>query len=180
MLSSVPLVCRHGNPLPSEVFRHDEGAREEQVGNLEEGEDLYPVSSQWEAKHEEKVNKAPPVAAITEKVILTLYSPLRIVLIPHKGLIPHLILQPSLSSGQQGDQHGQLVAVAALLGRSTQRAPSRCPPAEPVHEGEHHHPLQDILPWPSEPVHLQGNRSSPALTSALQNQQFGLKHDLCR
>ncbi|TWW75272.1 Protein KIBRA [Takifugu flavidus] len=58
----------HGDPLPSEVFDHDEGAREEQAGDLEEGEDLYPVSSQWGAKHEEKVNKASPLAAITEKV----------------------------------------------------------------------------------------------------------------
>lgn len=72
------LVCRHGDPLPSEVFDHEEGAQEEQVGNLEEGEDLYPVSSQWGAKHEEKVNKASPLAAITEKVILTFYGPLRI------------------------------------------------------------------------------------------------------
>lgn len=78
MLSSRLLVCRHGDPLPSEVFDHDEGAQEEHVQNLEEGEDLYPVSSQWGAKHEEKVNKASPLAAITEKVILTFYGPLRI------------------------------------------------------------------------------------------------------
>lgn len=79
MLSSRLLVCRHGDPLPSEVFDHDEGAQEEHVQNLEEGEDLYPVSSQWGAKHEEKVNKASPLAAITEKVILTFYGPLRII-----------------------------------------------------------------------------------------------------
>lgn len=80
MLSSMLLVCRHGNPLPSEVVDHD-GAQEEQVQNLEEGEDLYPVSSQWGpplAKHEENVNKASPLAAVTEKVILTFYGPLRI------------------------------------------------------------------------------------------------------
>lgn len=77
MLRSTLLVCRHGDPLPSEVFDHD-GGQEEQVQNLEEGEDLHPVSSQWGAKHEEKVNKASPSAAVTEKVILTFYAPLRI------------------------------------------------------------------------------------------------------
>lgn len=80
MLSSTLLVCRHGDPLPSEVFDHDEGAQEEQDGNLKEGEDLCPVSSRWGAKHEEKVNKASPLAPITEKVILTFYGPLRICL----------------------------------------------------------------------------------------------------
>lgn len=76
MSSSLLLVCRHGDPLPPEVFDHDEGAPEEQAGDLEEGEDLYPVSSQWGSEHEEKVNKASAVAAITEKVILTFHSPL--------------------------------------------------------------------------------------------------------
>lgn len=72
MLSSLLLVCRHGDPLPPEVFDHEE----EQAGGLEEGEDLYPGSGQWGSEPEEKVNKAPAAAAITEKVILTLHSPL--------------------------------------------------------------------------------------------------------
>lgn len=94
--------------------------------------------------------------------------------------IPHLILQPLLSPGQQGDEHAQRRAVAALLGGATQRAAPRRRPAEPLHQGEHHHPLQDVLPRPSEPVHLQGNGSALAPASALEIPAFALTARLCR
>lgn len=66
----------------------------------------------------------------------------------------------TLCAGQQGDEHAQLVAVPPLLGGPTKGAPPGCPPAEPLHEGKHHYPLQDVLPRPSEPVHLQGEWNS--------------------
>lgn len=71
VLSSLP-VCRHGGPLASDVFDDDdEGAPEDQGGRLEEGEGLYARSSQWEAEQEAAMaNRASPVAAITEKVLL--------------------------------------------------------------------------------------------------------------
>ncbi|CAF89941.1 unnamed protein product, partial [Tetraodon nigroviridis] len=88
--------------------------------------------------------------------------------------IPHLILQPLLSPGQQGDEHAQRRAVAALLGGATQRAAPRRRPAEPLHQGEHHHPLQDVLPRPSEPVHLQGNGSALAARLGAGNPRLRL------
>lgn len=57
------------------MFDEDEAAREDEGGCLQEGEGLYPQSSQWEAEQqeeeEEEVIRAPPVSAIPEKVRLS-------------------------------------------------------------------------------------------------------------
>lgn len=64
----------HGDPLEADVFDDDEGNGVEGVGPLEEEDEFYPDSSQWEVEEEEdekKANKPPPTiaaAAITEKV----------------------------------------------------------------------------------------------------------------
>ena len=76
-----------------------------------------------------------------------------------------------LRLGEQGDECGRPAPVPALLRGPTQGAPPRCPPAEPLHEGEHHHPLQDLLAGTPEPVHLQGNLAvnRPLSLPALRN-----------
>lgn len=61
----------HGDPL--DMFDDEEGNDVEGVGPLEEEDEFYPDSSQWEAEEEEVVTKPPPptaaaAAAITEKV----------------------------------------------------------------------------------------------------------------
>lgn len=88
VLSSLLPVCRHGGPLASEVFDDDEGAREGQGEHLEEEEEgLYPQGSQWVAEQqEEKAHEASPVAAITEKVLL---SSLPFFFFP-QSFLPHL------------------------------------------------------------------------------------------
>lgn len=76
-----------------------------------------------------------------------------------------------LCPGQQGDKHRQLVAFPQLFGGPTEGAAPGRPPADPLYEREHHHPLQDVLPRPSEPVHLQGNSNSLELITAAENTQ---------
>lgn len=71
---SLLLIIRHGDPLDTDMFDDEEGNGVE--GPLEEEDEFYPESSQWEAEEEEeeeKVTKPPPplaaaAAAITEKV----------------------------------------------------------------------------------------------------------------
>ncbi|XP_040907154.1 protein KIBRA [Toxotes jaculatrix] len=66
----------HGDPLEADLSDDEEGNGEEGVGALEEEDEFYPDSSQWEAEEEEeeeveveKATKPPPsAAAITEKV----------------------------------------------------------------------------------------------------------------
>ncbi|XP_044078755.1 protein KIBRA isoform X2 [Siniperca chuatsi] len=66
----------HGDPLEADMFDEEEGNGVEGVGPLEEEDEFYPESSQWEAEEEEeeaKVTKPPSppptaAAAITEKV----------------------------------------------------------------------------------------------------------------
>ncbi|XP_023117015.1 protein KIBRA [Amphiprion ocellaris] len=64
----------HGDPLEADIFDDEEGNGVEGVGPLEEEDEFYPDSSQWEAEEEEeeeeeKVTKPPPPAAlVTEKV----------------------------------------------------------------------------------------------------------------
>jgi len=66
------LTVRHGDSL--DIFDDEEGNGVEGVGPLEEEDEFYPDSSQWEAEEEEeeeeeKVTKPPPPSpAITEKV----------------------------------------------------------------------------------------------------------------
>lgn len=70
---SLLLIIRHGD-LDADMFDDEEGNGVE--GPLEEEDEFYPESSQWEAEEEEeeeKVTKPPPplaaaAAAITEKV----------------------------------------------------------------------------------------------------------------
>ncbi|XP_069572620.1 protein KIBRA [Brachyistius frenatus] len=67
-----------GDPLEADIFDDEEGNDVEGAGPLEEEDEFYPDSSQWEAEEEEeeeeeedeeKVTKPPPTAAvITEKV----------------------------------------------------------------------------------------------------------------
>lgn len=71
------VFIRHGEPLEADVFDDDEGHGVEGAGPLEEEDEFYPESSQWEAEEEEdeeKGTKPPPpptavaAATITEKV----------------------------------------------------------------------------------------------------------------
>lgn len=57
-------------------------------------------------------------------------------------------------TGEQRNEHGETPLLR--LGGSAQRAPSRAEPAEPFCQGKHYYSLQDLFPWSTEPVHLQG------------------------
>lgn len=68
-------IVRHGDPLEADVFDDDEGNGVEGAGPLEEEDEFYPDSSQWEAEQqadEKKATKPAPTtaaaAAIPEKV----------------------------------------------------------------------------------------------------------------
>ncbi len=70
--SSCVTLIRHGDPLEADVFDDEEGNGVEGAGPLEEENEFYPESSQWEAEEEEEKMPKPSTAAaaatVTEKV----------------------------------------------------------------------------------------------------------------
>ncbi len=80
LTTSLWLIIRHGDPLDADMFDDEDGNGVE--GPLEEEDEFYPESSQWEAEEdeeEEKVTIPPPppppiaAAAITEKVTFVIF-----------------------------------------------------------------------------------------------------------
>lgn len=152
-MQTLLLVFRRGDAVEADVFDDEEGNCRDGGGCQEEENEFYPDSSQEEEEEvkeevKEVTKPAPRAAPITEKVKTSLSSGRQV---NQSSLF--FLLPP----GEQGDQHGRLTVGPSLLRGSAQRAAPGHPPAERLPEGQHHHPLQDLLPRTSKPVHLQGN-----------------------